>query len=63
MVSQIEIPQKRILAHSRKNEARCAAQSRDTGLQRVVTSLSILGLDDETKRMRLLSLNPGVQCH
>jgi glutaconate CoA-transferase subunit B len=31
-----------------------------TGPYRVVTNLGILGYDDETKRMKLLSVNPGV---
>lgn len=31
-----------------------------SGPYRVITSLGILGFDDETKRMKLLSLNPGV---
>jgi glutaconate CoA-transferase, subunit B len=32
----------------------------DTGPYRVVTDLATLGYDDESKRMMLLSLNPGV---
>jgi len=32
----------------------------DTGPYRVVTSLAVMGFDDETKRMKLLALNPGV---
>ena len=31
-----------------------------TGPYRVVTNLGVLGFDDETKRMKLLSVNPGV---
>ncbi|MCZ7586255.1 MAG: 3-oxoacid CoA-transferase [Deltaproteobacteria bacterium] len=31
-----------------------------TGPYRVVSNLGILGFDDETRRMKLLSLNPGV---
>ena len=31
-----------------------------TGPYRVVTNLALLGYDDETKRMKLLALNPGV---
>ncbi len=31
-----------------------------TGPYRVVTSLAVMGYDDETKRMKLLSTNPGV---
>ncbi len=31
-----------------------------TGPYRVVTSLGVLGYDDKTKRMKLLSVNPGV---
>lgn len=31
-----------------------------SGPYRVVTNLAIMGFDDETKRMKLLSLNPGV---
>jgi glutaconate CoA-transferase subunit B len=33
---------------------------RDTGPYRVVTNLGVLGFDDETKKMMLLSVNPGV---
>ena len=32
----------------------------NTGPYRVVTNLSIMGFDDESKRMKLLSINPGV---
>jgi glutaconate CoA-transferase subunit B len=32
----------------------------DTGPFRVVTNLAIMGFDDESKRMKLLSVNPGV---
>ena len=31
-----------------------------TGPYRVVTNLCIMGYDDETKEMKLLSVNPGV---
>ena len=31
-----------------------------TGPYRVVTNLAVLGFDDDTKRMKLLALNPGV---
>lgn len=31
-----------------------------TGPYRVVTNLGVLGFDEETKRMKLLSINPGV---
>jgi glutaconate CoA-transferase subunit B len=31
-----------------------------TGPYRVVTSLCVLGYDDDSKRMKLLSVNPGV---
>ena len=31
-----------------------------SGPYRVITSLGIMGFDDETKRMKLLSVNPGV---
>jgi len=31
-----------------------------TGPYRVVTSLAVMGFDDETRRMKLLSVNPGV---
>jgi glutaconate CoA-transferase subunit B len=31
-----------------------------TGPYRVITQLGVMGFDDETKRMRLLSLHPGV---
>jgi len=37
-----------------------AGLPRNTGPYRVVTSLGVLGYDDETKRMKLLSVNPGV---
>lgn len=37
-----------------------AGLPRGTGPYRVVTSLGVLGYDDETKRMKLLSVNPGV---
>jgi glutaconate CoA-transferase subunit B len=37
-----------------------AGLPRGTGPYRVVTSFCIMGFDDETKRMKLLSLNPGV---
>jgi glutaconate CoA-transferase, subunit B len=33
----------------------------ETGPYRVVTNLATLGYDDETKRMKLLALNPGVE--
>lgn len=36
-----------------------AGLPRGTGPYRVVTSFCIMGFDDETKRMKLLSLNPG----
>ncbi|KYH36361.1 MAG: 3-oxoacid CoA-transferase subunit B [Candidatus Bathyarchaeota archaeon B23] len=32
----------------------------DTGPYRVITQLAVLGFDEETKRMKLLSLHPGV---
>jgi glutaconate CoA-transferase subunit B len=31
-----------------------------TGPYRVVTDLALMGFDDKTKRMKLLTLNPGV---
>ena len=37
-----------------------AGLPKDTGPYRVVTNLCVLGYDDETKEMKLLSLNPGV---
>jgi glutaconate CoA-transferase subunit B len=37
-----------------------AGLPKNTGPYRVVTSLGVLGYDDETKRMKLLSVNPGV---
>ena len=37
-----------------------AGLPRNTGPYRVVTHLGILGFDDESKRMKLLSVNPGV---
>ena len=37
-----------------------AGLPRGTGPYRVVTNLGVLGFDDETKRMKLLSVNPGV---
>lgn len=37
-----------------------AGLPRDTGPYRVVTSLGVLGYDDVTKQMKLLSVNPGV---
>ncbi len=37
-----------------------AGLPRNTGPYRVVTNLGVLGFDDETKRMKLLSVNPGV---
>ncbi|MBN2489655.1 MAG: 3-oxoacid CoA-transferase [Planctomycetes bacterium] len=37
-----------------------AGLPRDTGPYRVVTNLAILGFDEVTRRMKLLSLNPGV---
>lgn len=37
-----------------------AGLPKDTGPYRVVTNLCTLGYDEETKRMKLLSLNPGV---
>ena len=33
---------------------------RNTGPYRVVTNLCVMGYDDESKRMKLLSVNPGV---
>ena len=33
---------------------------KDSGPYRVVTNLCVMGYDDESKRMKLLSLNPGV---
>lgn len=37
-----------------------AGLSRDTGPYRVVSNLGIMGFDEETKRMKLLSTNPDV---
>ena len=37
-----------------------AGLPRGTGPYRVVTNLGVLGFDDDTKRMKLLSVNPGV---
>ena len=37
-----------------------AGLAKDSGPFRVITSLAILGFDDVTKRMKLLSVNPGV---
>ena len=37
-----------------------AGLPKGTGPYRVVSGLGILGFDDETKRMKLLSVNPGV---
>ena len=37
-----------------------AGLPRNTGPYRVVTNLGVLGFDDETKRMKLLNVNPGV---
>ncbi len=37
-----------------------AGLPRNTGPYRVVTNLSVMGYDDESKRMKLLSVNPGV---
>ena len=37
-----------------------AGLPRGTGPYRVVTNLGVLGFDEETKRMKLLSVNPGV---
>ncbi len=37
-----------------------AGLPRGSGPFRVVTNLAVLGFDDETKRMKLLALNPGV---
>jgi glutaconate CoA-transferase subunit B len=37
-----------------------AGLPRDTGPYRVVSNLAVLGFDQESKRMMLLSLNPGV---
>jgi glutaconate CoA-transferase subunit B len=37
-----------------------AGLPKGTGPYRVVTNLGVLGFDDETKRMKLLSVNPGV---
>jgi len=37
-----------------------AGLPRGTGPYRVVTHLGILGFDDDTRRMKLLSVNPGV---
>lgn len=33
----------------------------NTGPYRVVTNLALMGFDDETKRMKVLALNPGVK--
>ena len=38
-----------------------AGLPRNTGPYRVVTNLGVLGFDEETKRMKLLSVNPGVK--
>lgn len=37
-----------------------AGLPKGTGPYRVVTNLGVLGFDEETKRMKLLSVNPGV---
>ncbi len=37
-----------------------AGLPRNTGPYRVVTNLCVMGYDDESKRMKLLSVNPGV---
>ena len=37
-----------------------AGLPKDTGPYKVITNLAVLGFDDETKRMRLESLHPGV---
>ena len=37
-----------------------AGLPKDTGPYRVVTNLCIMGYDDESKKMKLLSVNPGV---
>lgn len=37
-----------------------AGLPRNTGPYRVVTNLGVLGFDEKTKRMKLLSVNPGV---
>ena len=37
-----------------------AGLPKDTGPYRVVTNLCVMGYDDESKQMKLLSLNPGV---
>ena len=37
-----------------------AGLPRDTGPYKVITNLAVMGFDDETKRMRVESLHPGV---
>ena len=37
-----------------------AGLARDTGPYRVITQLGLYGFDDKTKRLRLISLHPGV---
>jgi acyl CoA:acetate/3-ketoacid CoA transferase beta subunit len=37
-----------------------AGLARDTGPYRVITQLGIYGFDEKTKRLKLISLHPGV---
>lgn len=44
-------------------DARAVAGLRGAGPCRVITDLAIMGFDDTTKRMRLISLHPGSTVH
>lgn len=42
--------------HSREN----SGLAKDSGPSRIITQLGVYGFDDETKRMKLISLHPGI---